>query len=197
MIVHGCCDNSASSSPWERAGRRGHHWPRNGSRASIAKEDQSVDCEGLMLQLNFNGNDIPLTRARKVCAWRIMWNKPIRMSRWHSSAESYKTPKTGNTRPTFYIMRVFYLFTPWPGTKKRAKIWQVNGFFYFKYLCLTRAAIFTVAFASVMQLGSGMHRTVRSRSGKGGLQMGIIRCSAPCSDWLMPTETSRLNTRAF
>lgn len=25
---------------------------------------------------------------------------------------------------------------------------------------------------------------------------GFIRCSAPCSDWLMPTEASRLNTRA-
>lgn len=58
------------------------------------------------------------------------------------------------------------------------------------YLCLTRAAIFTVAFAFMMQLGSGTHRTVRSRSGKGGPQMGLLYKMQRTLLWLADADGS-------
>lgn len=103
-----------------------------------------------------------------------------------------ESPEWGNTRPTFYALRVLHLFPPWTGTN--SSYHSTSQRFFFKknhiYLRLTRAAIFTVAFASMMQLGSGTHRTVRSRSGKGGPQMGLLYKMQRTLLWLADADGS-------
>lgn len=188
-----------TGSTWLRAGRRGS----NADRLTVQGQAElginlrwrlrSAGCGGLMLQFNFDGIDIPLTHARKVCAQRITWNKPIGMSRWHSSADGCKAPRKEATLVRHFTHNVCLICFLLASAKIWVNSYQVSLIHIFMSYP-GRHLHGCVCFCDAARFWDEQDGGVEER--KRRAPDGLITCSAPCSDWSIPAEASRLNSRA-
>lgn len=99
------------------------------------------------------------------------------------------SPERGNTRPTFDAQRVFY-FPPVALAKIRGNI----NVFDIIMTYPGRHLHGCVCFCDATRFWDVQDGGVEER--KRRAPDGFIRCSAPCSDWSIPAEESRLSSRA-
>lgn len=155
-----------------------------------------IRCYGSILEEMTSHWHVP---GRCAClADHVKWTDfdvAVTFKRW----KLQESPKWGNTRPTFYALRVLHLFPPWTGTN--SSYHSTSQRFLFKkiiYIYVLPGPP-SSRLRLLLWCSSVLGRT--GQWGRGAEKAGprwvyCIKCSAHCSDWLMPTEASGLNTRA-